>query len=145
MFHVKHWRRWQTPRARIRLPPSCSRARGCYGGVRRARCGPNVGENQGQCGRRHAVDSGRLAEGLRPNARQLLDSLVRQAVNAPVVERRGQLQYLVPSEGANVGILAVKIACILRIDFQLLDAPGGKLLKLGPNLRELVKPDAGQS
>src|ERR1043166_4637818 len=80
----------------------------------------DMGGDQRQRGRRHAVNASRLANGSGPNRFQLLPHLVRERGYLAEIERIRQLQRLVAPERRHIGSLAVQIDRVLRVDFDLL-------------------------
>src|SRR5262249_26230486 len=107
----------------------------------RALAAPDMRRQQGQRGRRHAVDAARLADGPRPNRLQLLADFHGEAGQRRVVEVLAQLKTFVPAIGRHVGGLALKIDRVLGIDFELRSGDPVKAAEVGPDPCNVVQAD----
>ena len=86
-----------------------------------------MGQDEGEGSRGNAIDREPPGQGCRADPAQLRDGFSGKALDGGIVEARGKGQAFVAPEREDVGILAIQIAGILAVDFQLLDDIAAKL------------------
>src|SRR5262245_24699263 len=98
-----------------------------------------MAEDQRECCRSDSIDTGRLANRSGANSFEFLSSFRGQAADRAIVELWWDYQALVAPKRLDVRELAVEIARILRVDFQLLDDARAEASKLRPYLSEPIE------
>ena len=102
-----------------------------------------MGEQQEEGGRRHAVEPRRLAEACRAIALELLPELGGEAGDAVEGEVVRDDDALLFAEGGDVDLLALEIDGVARIDGELLGDLGIERADLGPDGSERCEVDVG--
>src|SRR5690349_18889337 len=125
-------------RARSMVRSGCATCRCARRGAARAaemRC------QEGQRGRRHALDTARLADGAGAMQLQLLTHLVGEARQAGIIEVFAEHETLVAAIGLHVGSLAAEIDVVLGIDLELSGDFGIELPEGRPDPRQIAEVD----
>ena len=102
-----------------------------------------MGEEQEECRRRHAVETGRLAEACGAVALELLPELGGESGDAAEGEVVRDGDALLFAEGGDVDLLALEIDGVARIDGELLGNLGIEFADLGPDGSERARSMSG--